>query len=50
MMNSKNAVELMAPFDLNPRDPDFWAKGISGSVTSWLDEAEAISKKMGVLD
>ena len=47
---SKNAVELMAPFDLNPRDPDFWAKGIAGSVTSWLDEAEAISKRMGVLD
>ncbi len=45
---SKNAVELMAPFKLNPRDPDFWTKGIEGSVTSWLDEAEAISKRMGV--
>lgn len=45
---SKNAVELMAPFDLNPRDPDFWAKGIQGSVASWLDEAEEISRRMGI--
>jgi oligoendopeptidase F len=45
---SKNAVELMEPFGLDPRDPDFWKRGIAGSVSSWLDEAEAISKKMGV--
>jgi oligoendopeptidase F len=45
---SKNAVELMAPFNLDPRDPNFWAKGIEGSVTSWLDEAEEISRRMGV--
>ena len=45
---SKNAVELMAPFDLDPKDPDFWANGIRGSITGWLDEAEAISRRMGV--
>lgn len=43
---SKSAVELMAPFKLDPRDPAFWRKGIEGSVKTWLDEAEAISAKM----
>ncbi len=46
---SKSAVELMAPFGLDPRDPSFWREGIKGSVKTWLDEAEAISKKMGVI-
>ena len=45
---SKSAVELMAPFDLDPRDPDFWRQGIASSITQWLDEAEAISERMGV--
>jgi oligoendopeptidase F len=46
---SESAVELMAPFALDPRDPDFWRRGIEASVTAWLDEAEAISKRMGVI-
>lgn len=46
---SKNAVELMEPFGLDPRDPEFWSNGIKGSVSTWLDEAEAISKRMGVI-
>jgi oligoendopeptidase F len=46
---SKNAVELMAPFGLDPRDPQFWRRGIEGSVKAWLDEAEEISKRMGVV-
>jgi len=45
---SKNAVELMKPFDLDPRDPNFWKHGIEGSVKTWLDEAEEISKGMGI--
>jgi len=45
---SKNAVELMSPFGLDPRDPDFWRHGIDASITGWLDEAEAISARMGV--
>lgn len=45
---SKSAVELMEPFGLDPRDPEFWRDGIAGSVKSWLDEAESISKKLGV--
>jgi oligoendopeptidase F len=43
---SKNAVELMAPFDLDPRDPDFWRQGIRSSITAWLDEAEEITARL----
>jgi oligoendopeptidase F len=46
---SKDAVELMAPFGLDPRDPQFWRRGIAGSVQTWLDEAEAISARLGVV-
>lgn len=46
---SKSAVELMAPFGLDPRDPEFWRRGITGSVAAWLDEAEAISARLGVV-
>jgi oligoendopeptidase F len=45
---SRNAVELMAPFELDPRDPSFWRLGIDASISKWLDEAEAISASMGV--
>jgi hypothetical protein len=41
-------VELMAPFGLDPREPAFWRRGIEASVSSWLDEAETISARMGV--
>ena len=46
---SQSAVELMAPFGLDPRDPDFWRRGIESSVSSWLDEAETISARLGVV-
>jgi oligoendopeptidase F len=46
---SKSAVELMAPFGLDPRDPAFWRRGIEGSVKTWLDEAETISARLGVV-
>ena len=45
---SQSAVELMAPFGLDPRDPAFWRRGIEASVATWLDEAEVISARMGV--
>jgi oligoendopeptidase F len=45
---SQSAVELMAPFGLDPRDPAFWRRGIEASVSSWLDQAEAISARMHV--
>ncbi len=45
---SQSAVELMAPFELDPRDPEFWRRGIDASISSWLDEAETISARLGV--
>ncbi len=45
---SKSAVDLMAPFGLDPRDPEFWRKGIGGSIESWLERAEGISRAMGI--
>jgi oligoendopeptidase F len=45
---SKDAIALMAPFGLDPRDPTFWKRGIAGSVTVWLDQAEEISARLGV--
>lgn len=45
---TKNAVELMAPFGLDPRDPDFWRNGLKVSAAKWLDEAEKISAELGV--
>ena len=45
---SKDAVALMEPFGLDPHERSFWHNGIEGSLAEWLDEAEAISKKLGV--
>lgn len=45
---TKDAVQLMAPFGLDPREASFWSDGIEGSLAKWLDEAEAISARMGV--
>ena len=45
---SKSAVELMQPFGLDPREPSFWENGIRGSIQKWLDQAEAISRALGI--
>ncbi|MDR0804100.1 MAG: M3 family oligoendopeptidase [Rickettsiales bacterium] len=42
---TKNAVELMAPFGLDPRDPEFWNRGIDASITKWLDAATDIMQR-----
>jgi oligoendopeptidase F len=39
---TKDAVELMQPYGLDPRDPEFWNRGIDASITKWLDMAEEI--------
>jgi oligoendopeptidase F len=45
---TKGATQLMAPFGLDPRDPEFWRRGIEGSIGRWLDEAETISARLGI--
>ncbi len=47
---TKDAKELMAPFGLDPTDPQFWVNGISASITTWMDEAEKLAKKLGYID
>lgn len=44
----KNVVELLNPFGLDPTDENFWIDGIKISLGAMLDEAEQISKEMGV--
>lgn len=46
--STKDCVELLAPFGLDPRDPSFWKAGIEISMGRMVAEAEALSKEMGV--
>ena len=45
---TKNVQDLLAPFKLDPTDPKFWENGIRVSLGAMLDEAEALSRKMGI--
>jgi oligoendopeptidase F len=40
---TKNVVELLQPFDLNPTEQTFWAEGIRGSLEAMIAEAEKIA-------
>jgi oligoendopeptidase F len=42
---SKDAVELLKPFGLDPRDPQFWAAGIETSIGAWIAQAEKLVAK-----
>lgn len=48
---SKTAIEdyekILAPFDLNPNDADFWNKGLE-LISSYIDELERLDKKLGL--
>jgi len=46
--STKNAVELLAPFGLDPTGEEFWVNGINISMGALLQEAEALSAEMGV--
>jgi oligoendopeptidase F len=45
---TKNVVELLEPFDLDARKEDFWNEGITGSMGALIEEAEEMSREMGV--
>lgn len=45
---TKGASELLAPFGLDPADPAFWTDGINVSLGAMIEEAEALSREMGV--
>ena len=39
--------EALAPFGLDPSDPSFWSDALNAHLGSLIDEAEALSKKLG---
>ncbi|MBD5398569.1 M3 family oligoendopeptidase [bacterium] len=47
--STKNAVELMKPFGLDPTQSDFWKRGIDISIKRWLDEAESLMKDLKIM-
>lgn len=46
--STKGAVELLSPFGLDPTDEKFWTKGIEVSLGRMVEEAETLSREMGV--
>lgn len=46
--STKNIVELLEPFGLDPTDENFWRDGIKISLGAMLAEAEQISKSIGI--
>ena len=45
---TKNAMELIEPFGLDPRNPQFWSDGIDVGLGAMVQEAEKLSREMGV--
>ena len=46
--STKNVVELLAPFDLDPGSEAFWREGIKWSLGALIEEAEEMSRDLGV--
>ena len=46
--NTKDVVELLKPFDLDPTDDAFWRAGLEVSLGKLVEEAEAVSKELGI--
>ena len=46
---TKDVVELLAPFDLDARNEAFWKDGITVSLGALIEEAEQLSRDMGVI-
>jgi oligoendopeptidase F len=47
--STKNVVELLQPFGLDARSESFWKDGILGSLGALIEEAEQLSREMGVI-
>lgn len=46
--STKNAIELLKPFGLDPTSDTFWVDGINVSLGKMVAEAEELSLKLGV--
>jgi len=44
---TKNAVDLLKPFGLDPTDANFWNEGIRVSLGTMVDEAEKLADELG---
>jgi oligoendopeptidase F len=47
--STKDVVELLAPFGLDARNEAFWKDGIMASLGALIEEAEQLSRAMGVI-
>lgn len=47
--STKDVVELLAPFGLDARSEAFWLDGIRVSLGALIEEAEQLSREMGVI-
>jgi len=47
--STKDVVELLAPFGLDARNEAFWKDGIMVSLGALIEEAEQLSRAMGVI-
>jgi oligoendopeptidase F len=47
--STKDVVELLAPFGLDARSDAFWKDGITLSLGALIEEAEQMSRDMGVI-
>ena len=47
--STKDVVELLAPFGLDARNEAFWNDGITVSLGALIEEAEQLSREMGVI-
>jgi oligoendopeptidase F len=47
--STKNVVELLAPFDLDARSEAFWREGLTGGLGSLIEEAEKMSRSLGLV-
>ena len=41
---TKDVIDLLKPFNINPNDEDFWANGIKFGLGEMIEEAEKLSK------
>ena len=46
--STKNVVQLLKPFELDPTDENFWISGIKNSLGAMVEEAELLSRELGV--
>ena len=47
--STKNVAELLAPFGLDAQNEAFWKDGIAACLGTLIDEAEQLSRAMGVI-